>query len=71
MKSLLTKSFFSLTVLYLFYVLKWAVGIDIFEDFRTPDFVKLPAIIVVKGIQGLGFEVALPGQSLPDRTTES
>lgn len=71
MKSILIKSFFSLTVLYLVYVLKWAIGIDIFESFHAPDFVKLPAITAVEGIQNLGFEVALPGQSTPDQAMES
>ncbi|MEO0533751.1 MAG: hypothetical protein AAF215_07770 [Cyanobacteria bacterium P01_A01_bin.123] len=65
--SFLKKSLITVTVLYLLYVLKWAVGIDIFADYHAPRLVKLPAEITVYGFQRLGFDVALPGQTMLDQ----
>lgn len=62
--SLLKKSLTTTALLYCLYVLKWAVGIDIFSDFHAPRFAKLPAEIAVVGLQQLGIEAALPGQPL-------
>lgn len=53
--------------LYLLYILKWAVGINLLPDVHAPRFVKLPAEIAVVGIQKLGIEVALPGQATHDQ----
>lgn len=61
-------------MLYLLYVLKWAVGIDIFADYHAPKLVKLPAEVAVHGIHQLGFDIALPGQVMveqPDGTKSS
>ncbi|PZD75502.1 hypothetical protein C1752_00360 [Acaryochloris thomasi RCC1774] len=68
--SLLRKSLTTVAALYLLYVLKWAIGIDLFSNFHAPRFVKLPAEIAVVGIQKLGIEVALPGQPLLDQPYE-
>ena len=62
--SVLRKSLIAIPTLYMLYVLKWAVGIDIFPDYHAPKLVKLPAKVAVYGIQQLGFDVALPGQSM-------
>lgn len=62
--SSLKKPFLVVTVLYLLYVLKWAVGINIFEQYHAPKLVKLPAEVAVYGIQQLGFDVMLPGQTI-------
>lgn len=64
--SILRKSLMAIPALYLLYVLKWAVGIDIFANYHTPKLVKLPAEVVVYRIQQLGFEIALPGQSMAE-----
>ncbi len=64
---LLQKSLMTAATLYFLYILKWAVGINILPDFQAPRFVKLPAEIAVTGIQQLGIEVTLPGQSKRDQ----
>ena len=41
--SVLQKSLIAIPALYLLYVLKWAIGIDILENYHAPKLVKLPA----------------------------
>lgn len=66
----LRKSLMVVPALYMLYVLKWAVGIDIFDDYHAPKFVKLPAEVAVHSIQQLGFDVALPGQPMAEKSQE-
>ena len=63
----LKKSLMAIPILYLLYVMKWAVGIDIFEDYHAPKLVKLPAEIAFHSIQQLGIDVSLPGQSMANQ----
>lgn len=60
--SILQKTLMGVLLLYILYVVKWAVGINLFANYSAPKAVKLPAEIAVLSIQKLGLDVALPGQ---------
>ncbi len=59
------KGLLTMTLLYILYVVKWAVGIDIFAHYHAPRLVKLPAEVVVHELQTWGLPVTLPGMPLP------
>lgn len=61
----LRKSLTIVTLLYLLYIMKWAAGINLFDNYQAPKLVKLPIEFAVQSIQLLGVEVALPGQTTP------
>ena len=54
------QSWLILTSLYLLYLLKWAVGIDIFPNHHAPKIVKFPALAVIYSVNKLGAAVSIP-----------